>query len=228
MSQLFKTFSSIFILLTFYYIYAQYRFLPFQLLYLESDFLSIGYLTAANLVRLVISVHCLVSGRSQYLVRLLSLCPITGGHTIYPHVEGLNNQRGFNPHRSEIQPPIYFIYLFISSLFMVDLHLAYKKPINVNNNTAYISVNKLASNNDNNKTKCLIARQNQHVANRLYITYMGNQASTFLCFIWKILDYYNFWLFRGKVLIFLELCKIWSRYLILKNLDFYFEERFVS
>ena len=111
---------------------------------------------------------------------------------------------------------------------MVDLHLAYKKPINVNNNTAYISVNKLASNNDNNKTKCLIARQNQHVANRLYITYMGNQASTFLCFIWKILDYYNFWLFRGKVLIFLELCKIWSRYLILKNLDFYFEERFVS
>ena len=112
-SRLFKTFSSIFILLMFYYIYAQYRFLPFQLLYLESGFLSIGYLTAANLARLVISVHCLVSGRSQYLVRLLSLCPITEGHTIYPPIEGLYNQRAFNPHRSEIQPPIYFIYLFI-------------------------------------------------------------------------------------------------------------------
>ena len=59
------------------------------------------------------------------------------------------------------------IYLFISSLFKVHLHLAYKKPINVNNNTAYISVNKLPSNNDNNKTKYLIVRQNQHVANRL-------------------------------------------------------------
>ena len=75
------------------------------------------------------------------------------------------------------------IYLFISSLFKVDLHLAYKKPINVNNNTAYISVNKLPSNNDNNKTKYLIVRQNQHVANRLDITYKGNQASTFLFFV---------------------------------------------
>ena len=78
-----------------------------------------------------------------------------------------------------------FIYLFllISSLFKVDLHLAYKKPINVNSNTAYISVNKLPSNNDNNKTEYLIVRQNQHVANRLYITYMGNHASTFLFFV---------------------------------------------
>ena len=82
-----------------------------------------------------------------------------------------------------------FIYLFISllfvisSLFKVDLHLAYKKPINVNNNTTYLSVNKLPSNNDNNKTKYLIIRQSQHVANRLYITYMGNQASTFLFFV---------------------------------------------
>ena len=59
------------------------------------------------------------------------------------------------------------------SLFKVDLHIAYRKPINVNENTAYISVNKLPSNNDNNKTKYLIVRQNQHVANRLYITFMA-------------------------------------------------------
>ena len=44
-------------------------------------------------------------------------------------------------------------YLFISFLFKVDLHLSYKKPINVNNNTVYISVNKLPKNNNNNKTK---------------------------------------------------------------------------
>ena len=49
-------------------------------------------------------------------------------------------------------------YLFFSSLFQVDLHLAYKKPINANNNTAYISVNKLLSYNDNDKTKYLIVR----------------------------------------------------------------------
>ena len=64
---------------------------------------------------------------------------------------------------------------------------------------AYISVNKLPSNNDNNKTKYLIVRQNQHDANRLYITYMGNQASTFLFFVWKILDYHSFWLFWRQV-----------------------------
>ena len=68
-------------------------------------------------------------------------------------------------------------------MFKVDLHLAYKKPINVNNNTAYIFVYKLPSDNDDNKTKYLIVRQNQHVANRLYITYMGNQAPTFLFFV---------------------------------------------
>ena len=53
-----------------------------------------------------------------------------------------------------------FIYLFISSLFKVDLHLAYKKPMNVNSNTTYISVNKFPCNNDNNKSKYLIVRQN--------------------------------------------------------------------
>ena len=115
------------------------------------------------------------------------------------------------------------IYLY---LFIYYLHLAYKKPVNLSNNTAYISVNKLAS-NDNNKTKYLIVRQNQHVANRLYIIYMGSQASTSLFFVWKILDYHNFLLFRGHVSIFLELCKIWSRYHILENWDFYYEQRFV-
>ena len=53
-----------------------------------------------------------------------------------------------------------FYYLFISSLFKVDLRLAYKKPINVNNNTAYMPVNKLPSNKANNKTKYLIVKQN--------------------------------------------------------------------
>ena len=48
--------------------------------------------------------------------------------------------------------------LFISSLFKVDLHLTYKKPINVNNNTTYIYVNKLPNNNGNNETKYLIIR----------------------------------------------------------------------
>ena len=48
--------------------------------------------------------------------------------------------------------------LFISSLFKVDLHLPYKKPINVNNNTAYISFNKLPNNIDNNETKYVIIR----------------------------------------------------------------------
>ena len=61
-----------------------------------------------------------------------------------------------------------------SSLLKADLHLAYKKLINVSNNTVYISVNKHPSNKENNKTEYLIVRQNKHVAIRLYITYMGN------------------------------------------------------
>ena len=113
--------------------------------------------------------------------------------------------------------------LHISSLFKVDLHLAYKKRKNINNNTAYIFVNKLSSNNNNNnKTEYLIVRQNQHVANGFYITYMGNQASTFLFFVWKIWDYHNFLLFQKQLTIFLELCKMWFRYHILQNWDFYF------
>ena len=75
---------------------------------------------------------------------------------------------------------ILHIYLSIYFFFVkVDLNLAYKKPINVNNNTAYISVN----NNDDNKTEYLIVRQNQHIANIFYMAYMSNQAFTFLFFI---------------------------------------------
>ena len=42
--------------------------------------------------------------------------------------------------------------LFIYSLFKVDLHLACKKPVNVNNNTAYICINELPSNIDKKKS----------------------------------------------------------------------------
>ena len=77
----------------------------FQLLYLESGFLSVAYLAVANLARLGISVHCQASVRSQCLVRLLSQCWITGGHTIHPSIEGLLPQLVPNPHRSGIQPP---------------------------------------------------------------------------------------------------------------------------
>ena len=108
-----------------------------------------------------------------------------------------------------------FICLFISSLFKVGLYLIYKKPINVNNNNVHISVNKLPNNNDNNETKYLIIRWNQHVANRLYITFIGNQASTFLFFVWKIWEYHSFLLFREQVTKFSELCKRWSLYHIL-------------
>ena len=99
-----------------------------------------------------------------------------------------------------------YLFIFISSLFKADLRLVYKKPMN-----------KLPSNNDNDKTEYLIVTKNQHVANRFYITYMGNQASTFLFFVWKIWDYHNFLLFQEQLTIFLELCKIWSRYRILQN-----------
>ena len=129
-----------------------------------------------------------------------------------------------NPPYSLLKVP-YFIY-FISSLFKVDLHLAYKKPLNVNNNTAYIYVNKFPSNNDDNKTEYLIVRQNQHVANRHYITCMGNQASTFLFFAWKILVYPIFLLSREQVTIFLKLCTIRSQYQISQNWNLYFEVRF--
>ena len=69
----------------------------FQLLYLKSGFLSVAYLTVADLSRLGISVHCQASVRFQYLVRLLSYCWITGGHTIYPPVEELLPRTGIEP-----------------------------------------------------------------------------------------------------------------------------------
>ena len=104
----------------------------------------------------------------------------------------------------------FILFIFISSFFKVDLHLAYKKPINVNNNTAYISVNKLPHKNDNNKAKHIIVRQNQHFEYSIYINHVGNQASSFSFFDWKILENnYNFWLFQRQVSIFSELCKKW-------------------
>ena len=69
----------------------------YYLLYLEPVFLSVAYLTVANLARLGISVHCQVSVRSQCLVRLLSQCWITGGHTIHPPIEGLLPPTGIEP-----------------------------------------------------------------------------------------------------------------------------------
>ena len=64
-------------------------FLKIQLLYLKSVFLSVAYVKKVNLARLGISVHYKVSVRCQYLVRLLSLCWITG----------------IEPRRSETWPP---------------------------------------------------------------------------------------------------------------------------
>ena len=69
----------------------------FQFLYLESGFLSVAYLTVANLARLGISVHCQVSVRFQYLVRLISQCRITDGHTIRPPIEELLPPTGIEP-----------------------------------------------------------------------------------------------------------------------------------
>ena len=51
----------------------------------------------ANLARLGISVHCQVSVRSQYLVRLLSLVLDYHGHTVHPPIEGLLPPTGIEP-----------------------------------------------------------------------------------------------------------------------------------
>ena len=74
-----------------------YLFIYFQLLYLESGFLSVAYLTVANLARLEISVHCQVSVRSQFLVRPFSQCWITVSHTIRPPIEELIAPTGIEP-----------------------------------------------------------------------------------------------------------------------------------
>ena len=50
-----------------------------------------------NLAWLVISIHCYVSLRSQYLVRRLSLCWTTGGHRIHPAIEVLLAPTGSKP-----------------------------------------------------------------------------------------------------------------------------------
>ena len=69
----------------------------FELLYLESDFLSVDYRAVASLAGLGISVHCEVSDRSQYLFRFVYLCWITGGHTVHPPIEGLLPPTGIEP-----------------------------------------------------------------------------------------------------------------------------------
>ena len=56
-----------------------------------------SYFIQSNLAQPGISVHCQVSVRSQYLVRLLSQCQITGGRTIYPPIEGLLPPTGIEP-----------------------------------------------------------------------------------------------------------------------------------
>ena len=45
--------------------------------------------------------------------------------------------------------------------------------------------------------KYLIIRWNQHIANRLYIAYMGSQASNTLFFVWKVLGYHFFLIVLG-------------------------------
>ena len=77
------------------------------LLYLESGFLSVAYLTVANLARLGISVHCYVSVRCQYLVRLLS-SPSAGLQVVTQSTHLSKDsylQLVLNPHRSEIRSP---------------------------------------------------------------------------------------------------------------------------
>ena len=70
----------------------------FQLLYLKNRvFFSCSLPYVANLARLGISVCWQVSVRFQYLVRLLSQCWITDGHTIHPPIEGLLLPTGIEP-----------------------------------------------------------------------------------------------------------------------------------
>ena len=59
------------------------------LLYLESGLLFVAYLTIDNLVRPGILVDYYFLVRFQYLVRLLSLCWITGGHKNHPPIKEL-------------------------------------------------------------------------------------------------------------------------------------------
>ena len=91
----------------------------------------------------------------------------------------------------------FFIYLFILC-FKVDLHLAYEKPISINKNTAYISVNRLPSNDDNNKTKYLLVRQNQHVAIKIFAWEIRLSYFDFLIFCLKGFRLLQFLITLGK------------------------------
>ena len=74
------------------------------LLYLESRFLSLAYLPRANLAQFIDSVHCQVSARFQYLVRLLSFYCITGGHTIHPPIRRLVTPTSTEHHLQQTSP----------------------------------------------------------------------------------------------------------------------------
>ena len=68
----------------------------FQLLYLESGyFIFYLQLTLRQLIQPDLESRFIV--RSQYLVRLLSQCWITGGHTIHPPIKGLLPSTGIEP-----------------------------------------------------------------------------------------------------------------------------------
>ena len=76
----------------------EYFFLLFFSYFIQSRILlSVAYLKVTNLTRLGILVHCQVLVSSQYLVRLLSQCWITGGHTIHPPIEGMLLPTGIEP-----------------------------------------------------------------------------------------------------------------------------------
>ena len=74
--------------------------------YLQSDFLSLAYLTVANLARFGISVHCQVSVRSQYLS---GSCPSAGLQMVTQSTHLSKDcypQLVSNPNRSEIRLPM--------------------------------------------------------------------------------------------------------------------------
>ena len=66
--------SNLFSFPLFIYLFIYVFIIFFQLLYLELGFLSVAYLTVANLAQFEISGRCLVLVRSQNLVKFLSLC----------------------------------------------------------------------------------------------------------------------------------------------------------
>ena len=77
------------------------RWFFFSLLYLYSGF-SDGLPCASYFSPSRITVCCKFSARSQYLVRLLSLWWITGGHTVHQPPEWLLVQTGFEPTQFQV------------------------------------------------------------------------------------------------------------------------------